>query len=347
MKEYSNKEHIGFDDILLVPQHSNIASRRDVSLSTNIGNGMNSIALKIPMIAAPMDTVCEHEMAATMRKAGGLGIIHRYMPIDKQVEELLLAQGLGGLAGGSIGAKAGFVEDAVRLVDAGALLILVDLANGHSDHAINAVKELREVFGSHIHIMAGNVATWEGFARLADAGADSIRVGIGGGSACTTRVVSGHGVPTLHSVLDIREKVSYDDGPALIADGGIRNSGDAAKALAAGAHALMVGRVLAGTKESPGEIIDGQKVFRGMASREAQEDGRGVVSGVEGISTTVPFVGSVDNIINDFSAGLKSALSYTGVDNLIDFHNESVYNRVTSTTLNESKPHAKEHNGSS
>ena len=155
-------------------------------------------------------------------------------------------------------------------------------------------------------------------------------------------MVSGNGVPTLASILDIRSRVSYDEAPALIADGGIRNSGDAAKALAAGAHAVMVGRLLAVTAESPGEVDNNHKVFRGMASREAQEDGRGAVSGVEGISTRVPFVGSVNNIINDLSAGLRSALSYTGVDNLFDFHTESVYNRVSSNSLNETKPHAKE-----
>jgi len=343
MREYSNKEQLSFDDILLIPQHSNISSRKEVSLSTSLGKGRTSIGMSIPIIAAPMDTVCEYKMASTIRKAGGLGIIHRYMTIEEQVAEIKMAKSLGGSAGGSVGARENFVDDAVSLAEAGALLILIDVANGHSQYAIKAVKELRKIFGVNIHIMAGNVATWDGFARLADAGADSIRVGIGGGSACTTRVVSAHGVPTLSSILDIREKVSYKDGPSLVADGGIRNSGDAAKALAAGAHAVMVGRILAGTEESPGDIDElGRKTFRGMASREAQEDGRGVVSGVEGVSTTVPFVGSVNSIINDFNAGLRSALSYTGVDNLIDFHNESMYNRVTSTTLNETKPHAKE-----
>ena len=342
MREYSNRDQIGFDDILLIPQHSEISSRQDVSLATTIGNGLNGIAMSMPIIAAPMDTVCEHEMASSIRKAGGFGIIHRYMPIEQQAEEIKLAKAMGGPAGGSVGARGEFTHDAVKLVEAGALMILIDVANGHSEHAIGAVKELRQVFGNQLHIMAGNVATWDGFARLADAGADSIRVGIGGGSACTTRVVSGHGVPTLSSIMDIRERVSYNEGPSLIADGGIRNSGDAAKALAAGAQALMIGRILAGTEESPGDVIDGHKVFRGMASREAQEAGRGVVSGVEGVSTTIPFVGSVDNIINNFYAGLRSALSYTGVDNLIDFHSEVLYNRVTSSTLNETKPHAKE-----
>jgi IMP dehydrogenase len=342
MREYSNKEHIGFDDILLVPQHSEVSSRRDVDLSVSLGRGLKGIGLKIPIIAAPMDTVCESKMALAIRQAGGIGVMHRYMPIQEQVEQVKITKALGAISGGSVGAKGDYRDDAIKLVSAGAALILIDVANGHSSHAIDAVISLRKLLGHSVHIMAGNVATWDGFARLADAGADSIRVGIGGGSACTTRVVSAHGVPTLASILDIRSRLDYNDGPTLIADGGIRNSGDAAKALAAGAHALMIGRLLAGTTESPGEVVDGRKVFRGMASREAQEAGRGIVSGVEGISTTVPYVGSVLDIIDDFRAGLSSALSYTGVENLIDFYQESMYNRVTSTTLNETKPHAKE-----
>jgi len=342
MKEYSNKEHLSFDDILLVPQHSEIESRKDVSLATNLGNGLE---LSLPIIAAPMDTVCEWQMVEAMDYYGGMGILHRYMPIDEQVSMVRMSrdQPSSRNIGGSVGARGSSLEEAEKLVHAGANLILIDVANGHNQNAINAVVRLRKALGNNIHIMAGNVATWDGFARLGDAGADSVRVGIGGGSACTTRVVSAHGVPTLASVMNIREKFLNGDGPSLIADGGIRNSGDAAKALAAGANAVMVGRMLAGTEESPGEYVDdGHKVFRGMASKEAQEAGRGVVSGVEGISTTVPFVGSIVHIINDLRNGLSSALSYTGVDNLIDFHTESMYNRVSSNSLNETKPHAKE-----
>jgi IMP dehydrogenase len=340
MKEYSNKEHIGFDDILLVPQYSEVESRKDVSLKTDLRNGL---VLDLPVIAAPMDTVCEWEMVEAMDRSGGLGILHRYMTIEEQCSMVKMSRAQEGVKtiGGSVGARGSFVEDAKMLQDAGANVILIDVANGHNQNAINAVKTLRKELYGDTHVMAGNVSTWEGFSRLADAGANSIRVGIGGGSACTTRIVSGHGIPTLSSILDIRERVAYEDGPALIADGGIRNAGDAAKALAAGAHALMLGRLLAGTTESPGEVVDGYKEFRGMASREAQEAGRGTVSGVEGISTTIPYVGSVTNIISDFRAGLSSALSYTGVENLIDFYHESMYNRVTSTTLNETKPHAK------
>lgn len=343
MRKYSNQEQLSFDDILLVPQHSEVASRKDIDLSTTLGyvGGFRNISLDLPIIAAPMDTVCEYEMAVAMRQAGGIGVIHRYMTIDEQAEQVYLAATSGRIVAGSIGARGSFLSDAKTLVGAGAGVILVDTANGHSQYAIDAVKHLRNAFGNDLHIMAGNVSTWEGYARLADAGADSIRVGIGGGSACTTRVVSGHGMPTLASIMEIIDKTEYGKSPSIIADGGIRNSGDAAKALAAGATAVMLGRALAGTDESPGEMVDGRKVFRGMASKEAQQDGRGFVSGVEGISTTIPYIGSVQNVLKDFRAGISSALSYTGSLNLIDFFNDSMYNRVSGNSLHETKPHAK------
>jgi len=341
MKPYSNKPSLAFDDILLVPQHSDISSRKNIRLTSSIGIDVRSISLRTPIIAAPMDTVSEWEMATAMRDNGGIAIIHRYMPIEKQVTMIKMAKANNAIVGGSVGAKDNYITDAVKLFDAGAIVILVDTANGHSQYAIDAVKNLRSTFGIHAHIMAGNVSTWEGFSALQDAGADSIRVGIGGGSACTTRIVSGHGMPTLQSIIDIRERFPYGSGASIIADGGIRNSGDASKALAAGANAVMLGGALAGTDESPGAVVDGHKLFRGMASREAQADGRGSVSGVEGIATTVPYRGSVANVISEFRDGISSAMSYTGVDNLYDFATESMYTAITNSGIAESKPHAK------
>jgi IMP dehydrogenase len=273
MKKYLQSEALAFDDVLLVPQHSPIVSRKNVSLATKL----RKLELDTPIIAAPMDTVTETEMAIAMSKNGGFGVLHRYMPIDKQVEMLKLANlsTHGGNVAASIGATGDFLYDAKKLYEAGARIILIDTANGHSKYAIDAVKALRAEFGDDLHIMAGNVATLEGFHNLAEAGADSIRVGIGGGSVCTTRIVSGHGLPTLASIMDIRSHYySYSDGPAIIADGGIRTPGDAAKALAAGANAVMLGGALAGTDESPGDVVDGShKVFRGMASHDAQKQG--------------------------------------------------------------------------
>ena len=339
MKRALEHEALAFDDILLVPRYSNIVSRKNISLSTNLA----SIGLDIPIISAPMDTVTETAMANTLGKLGGLSVLHRYMPIEKQAQMYVDASenGLVQVAV-SIGATNNYLEDARKLFNAGARIILVDTANGHSQYAIDAVETLRREFGEEIHIMAGNIATYDGYLRLADAGADSIRVGIGGGSVCTTRVVSGHGVPTLESIMEIRSIFPYGEGPAIIADGGIRNSGDAAKALAAGANAVMLGGALAGTDETPGEFVEGnRKSFRGMASYEAQRDGRGNVSGVEGISTTVPCKGPVEHVINDFKAGIASAMSYTGVDNLTDFAYNSMYVQITNSGLVESKPHGK------
>jgi IMP dehydrogenase len=338
-----------FDDILLVPQRSSVVSRHSVNTSMIIGSGSRSITLNLPVIAAPMDTVCDRDMCMAMAQAGGLGILHRYMSYEDQVwKAKTLAENNIGF-GVAIASNNGFLDQAQRLYDVGVRLLLVDTANGHGKYAIDAVSSLRDRFYD-VHIMAGNVATADGFARLADAGADSVRVGIGGGSACTTRIVSGHGVPTLASIMDCDRWLEEFgargiDTCSIIADGGIRNSGDMVKAFAAGAHAVMVGSMLAGTDESPGTVFineQGQhvKAFRGMASREAQKDAVGNVSVAEGISTTIPYRGSVKTILNEIKGGLGSGCSYSGVHNVFELSNFAKYVRVTSATLAESVPHA-------
>ena len=334
------KETLCFDDILLVPQKSNTGSRHDIDLSTTIGVNAK-ITLKLPIIAAPMDTVCEWQMALMLGKLGGLGIIHRYMHVDDQAAQVARVAQAGVLVGAAIGAKGGYVDHAYKLVKAGAKVILVDTANGHNINCIIAVSELRRVF-PNTHIMAGNVSTWQGFYELQNAGVDSVRVGIGGGAVCTTRIVTGHGMPTLSSIMDVNEGYPV---ASIIADGGIRNSGDAVKALAAGANAVMLGSALAGTDESPGNkfIQDGStwKVFRGMASKEAQETGRGTVSIIEGVSTRVPYIGNLENIIDDWKNGIKSGLSYSGVDDLIELRESAQYVKVSPLSTHESRPHAK------
>lgn len=345
MKIY-NKFSPCFDDILLVPQHSDISSRKDVDLSGSIGGGVRSINLNTPIIAAPMDTVCEAEMAYSIRKLGGLGIIHRYMSIETMREMISFTmQSDPVVLGVAVGAKGDYLERSFAAVSAGAKVILVDTANGHSDYAIKAVKELRRNTGNSIHIMAGNVSTYDGFARLEDAGADSIRVGIGGGAVCTTRIVSGHGMPTLASIIDIRDKIDYYDGASIVADGGIRNSGDAVKAFAAGANVVMLGSYLAGTKESPGKVYSEYgkqfKIFRGMASAEAQLDAMGSASVVEGVETTVDYKGPLEYVISEFRGGLGSGLSYSGASNLKDLYDNAMYIPVSQASIGESKPHAK------
>lgn len=340
MYKYTNEKQLCFDDILMVPQHSDVMSRKDVKLQMNIGG--NSF-LDLPVIASPMDTVCEDKMATSMANHGGLGIIHRFMGIDKQVEMVRNASANYLAVGAAVGAKGDFVKDALKLEFSGASLILVDTANGHSEYAIRAVEELRKALGCDIHIMAGNVSTGSGFLRLANAGANSIRVGIGGGSVCTTRLISGHGIPTLASIMAVKEIKNLNNLDAgIIADGGIRTTGDMIKAFAAGADAVMLGSMLAGTDESPGSLYFDEtgkyKTFRGMASKEAN-DGKDIAV-AEGVATRVPYKGSVSNILDNIRGGLGSGCSYSGVHSLSDLYNDSFYIEVSSLSVSESKPHA-------
>jgi len=336
MKKYIEKA-LSFDDILLVPQHSDVKSRKNIDLTMDIGRA----SLPLPIIAAPMDTVCELEMARVLAELGAVGSIHRYMPEEKQLGIANELKYDNYAAFFAVGATGNFFEHAQRLIERGVTGLIVDTANGHSEVAIRAVERLREL---PVHIMAGNVSTWEGFKRLSEAGADSIRVGIGGGSACTTRIVTGHGIPTLASILDIVQH-RKDTDAHIIADGGIRNSGDAVKAFAAGAHAVMLGSVLAGHDESPGEThydSNGNpisKEFRGMASADAQRS-RGYVSVVEGVSTVIPYKGSVKNTLETFKNGIKSGISYSGIDKLSDLSVECMYVEVSSLAKGESIPHA-------
>jgi IMP dehydrogenase len=341
-----NKTALCFDDILLVPQESEVESRNKVDLTMSIGYGDREVVLGFPVIAAPMDTVCDFEMCVVMSNYGGLGILHRYMPKDVLIEKTKRLSDAQYRFGVSVGATNGYLNDAIELYEAGARIILVDIANGHSHYAINAVENLRKALPRDLHIMAGNVATAEGFVKLSDAGADSVRVGIGGGSACTTRIVSGHGIPTLSSIMDTSDYMMFADYQtcSIIADGGIKNSGDMVKAFAAGADAVMVGSMFAGTDESPGDIFTDAnghevKMFRGMASAAAQEDIQGRVSVAEGISTNIPYKGSVKHILDHIRGGLGSGCSYSGVFELSSLHNKSEYVEVGQNSLKESRPH--------
>lgn len=335
------KEALCFDDILLVPQHSSVKSRHDVRLTMSIGYGKKEIDLFTPIIASPMDTVCDIEMCKAMSDRGGLGILHRYMSYQDQIiksQDLIQEKYNFGVA---VASNNGFLAQADSLYNIGVRLFLVDTANGHSDYAINAVRQLSSSLPD-AHIMAGNVATYDGFKRLAEVGADSIRVGIGGGSVCTTRIVSGHGVPTAQSVSEIALQNEYEC--SIIADGGIKNSGDMVKAFSLGANAVMLGSMLAGTQEAPGELLELNGVlvknFRGMASENAQVDFTGESSISEGVSTTTPYKGSVNDVINQIRGGLGSGCSYSGVHELADIHIYSEAIKVSTLSVNESKPHA-------
>ena len=331
-----------FDDILLVPQKSNTVTRHNIDLTMKLGKITHPKAileLKLPIIASPMDTVCDYNMANVLYSLGGLGILHRYRNRDNIIKEAIKCNGIFGVA---ISTKDCYDKEYIwSLIDCGTKVLCVDTANGHNSMVVAAVDELNQYVPKDIHIMAGNVATREGYRELIDAGADSVRVGIGGGSACTTRIVTGHGIPTMASIMDCRSLHYKNDVDGIIADGGIRNSGDIVKAFAAGANSVMLGGLLAGYDESPTILHNGKRVFRGMASKQAQVSWRGHSSVNEGEMVEIENKGSVVSLIEDLIAGIKSGCSYTGVEKLSDLRDKSEYVVVSSNVLKESSPHAK------
>ena len=333
------KEALSFDDVLLVPKCSDIETRKYINIGNELSERIQPFTL--PVISSPMDTVTEAAMATAMSKSGGLGIIHRYNSIEEQIDLVNKAYSDGAkVVGAAIGVTGDFEDRACDLYDAGVKVFCVDTAHGHHCLMKKALALLREVFGDSVHIMAGNVATLEGFNDLADWGADSIRVGIGGGSICSTRIQTGHGVPTFQSIVDC----SYSDRDIkLIADGGIRTNGDIVKALAAGADFVMLGSMLAGTEESPGEIFTNDKkkykVYRGMASSNAQKDWREKTSAPEGISTTIPYKGSVKQILFDMIGNIQSGFSYSGARNIGELWFNNNFIKQTVAGQHESNTH--------
>jgi IMP dehydrogenase len=329
------KETLTFNDVLMVPQYSDITSRSEVSTSAWLGDKR---WFDLPIISSPMDTVTEDKMATCMSDAGGFGIIHRYNTIDEQCETVGMVQGVKSAA---IGMTGDYKERATALFESGARIFCIDVAHGHHTMMKKCIEDLKNTFGRDAHIMAGNVATLAAYNDLADWGADSVRVGIGGGSICSTRLVSGHGVPTLQSVLDCAQS---DRRTSIIADGGIKTSGDMVKALAAGADFVMVGSLLAGTSATPGEVFKGNegksyKVYRGMASSAAQKDWRGKSSSPEGISTTVPYKGLTESILNDLKGGIQSGFSYSGARNVEELRQRHQFIRQTPAGQSESFTH--------
>ncbi len=334
---YYIKEGVAFEDVLLKPRYSSIKSRSEINLWSEFNERH---ALKLPLISAPMDTVSEASMAVAMDLAGAMSVIHRYNTIEQQCREIShLPDDV--VVAAAIGVSGDYMERATELYRAGCRFFCVDIAHGHHVLMKTALQNLRKTFASEVTIMAGNIATKEGFTDLADWGADAIRVGIGGGSICSTRIKTGHGVPTLQSILDCSKS---DRNAKLIADGGIRTSGDIVKALAAGADFVMLGSLLAGTSEAPGRLIkqgDGSmhKVYRGMASKEAQIDWRGHTASVEGVTSSVPIKGPVEGVLKDLERGIRSGFSYSGARNLRELQAYSAFVKQTVAGATESSTH--------
>jgi len=327
------KQALTYDDVLLIPQYSDIKSRAEVDVSNNLDSGLH---LELPIISSPMDTVTESAMGIAMCNAGGIGIIHRYNTIKEQCNLVRKCF----TAGGSVGVAGDYLRRAVNLFDVGAKVICIDVAHGHHILMKKAITAIRKELGSMVHIMAGNVATLQGFNDLSDWGADSIRCNIGGGSICSTRIQTGHGMPGLQTIMDC----AYSDRDTkIIADGGIRSSGDIVKALAAGADFVMLGSMLAGTEESPGEKMYSlggiRKEYRGMASKDAQMDWRGHYSSNEGICTSIDYKGPVDSVLADLRRGIVSGLSYSGARTIEELQSKAMWTLQTSAGLSESKTH--------
>jgi IMP dehydrogenase len=469
------KEGLTFDDVLLVPKRSPIVSRSQTNLKTRLSR---NIGLNIPLVSANMDTVTESQMAIALAREGGIGIIHRFMTIEDQVDEILrvkrsesvvieqpytvspdmtvldlkkkmaeygvsgmlveesgklagiitrrditfennnkrkvselmtkeiitakagttieqakeilhkhrieklpLVDTNGGIAGlitskdiqkmedyphaakdkkgrllvgAAVGVKGDYLERTEALLEAGADTLVVDIAHGHSDNALNTVKMIKKAFPG-CDLIAGNVATGEGARDLIKAGVDAVKVGVGSGSICITRVVTGSGVPQLTAVIDAVKAAGEYDIP-VISDGGVRTSGDVTKALAAGASSVMVGSLFGGTDESPGKTLvkNGKKykMYRGMASymaslgRKYREEGSQVVDSddlndyvPEGVEAMVPYKGSVVEIVRQLAGGLRSGLSYCGAKTILEMQRNAEFVKMSPAGYTESQPH--------
>ncbi len=328
---------LSFDDVLLVPKYSDILSRKEIEIKQSLKSVGD---FSLPIVASPMDTVTESDMACAMSVEGGTSVIHRYNTIEEQVAIVADVVSQGHSVGAAIGVGNDLISRSLNLVDAGVSFLCIDVAHGHHAKVRYALEALRNSIGDRVHIMAGNVATLEAFNELADWGADSIRVGIGGGSICSTRIQTGHGMPTLQSVMDCAQS---DRDATLIADGGIRTSGDIVKALAAGADFVMLGSLLAGTDETPGQVMNTkngrEKIYRGMASKEAQRSWRNRVSSIEGVSHTVPLKGPVSNVLAELRTGIRSGISYSGASSVQSLQSRATFIQQTQSGQVESSTH--------
>ncbi len=343
------KEALTFDDVTLVPKYSSILPS-NVITKTELSK---NLTLKIPLLSSAMDTVTESNMAIAMAEAGGIGVIHRNLSIKKQILEIRKVKKKKLIVGAAVGAGEEEIKRAKAIVKENINLIVVDTAHGHSKKVAEIIKKIKKIKSSKTTLCAGNIATPEAAKFLLKLGVDVVKVGIGPGSICTTRLVAGIGVPQLSAILNVREKLKSKN-VKIISDGGIKFSGDIAKALAAGADAVMIGSLFAGSTEAPGKLIKKKgilyKNFRGMGSVGAMNKGSAdryfqkkqtdiskyVPEGVEGL---VKFKGEVDKIIYKLIGGLKSSMGYLGSKELNGLRNKPEFVKITKAGFYESMVH--------
>ena len=345
------KEALTFDDVLLLPKYSNVLpSNTDINISLT-----KKISLKVPFLTSAMDTVTESKMAIAVSKEGGLGIIHRNLEIKKQSQEVKKVKDKKLFVGAAIGTNKEDFDRAKSLVNSGVDLIVIDTAHGHSEKVLKTLTKLKKNI-KKIPVCVGNIATGDAAKKLYNAGADMIKVGIGPGSICTTRMVAGIGVPQISAIMDVKRALSKKN-IKIISDGGIKFSGDIAKALAAGADAIMMGSIFAGTDESPGKKFKFKgkfyKQYRGMGSIGAMSAGSAsryfqkkhkdkskfVPEGVEG---RVEYKGKVSKIIYQLQGGLRSSMGYIGAKDLKEINKKAKFVKITKAGFYESMVHSVE-----
>lgn len=366
--DYLFPPSLTFDDILLLPGYAGF-SRSKIGLSTRL---TRNISLRIPLVSAPMDTVTESELAIALGRLGGIGIIHRNLPADLQVKEVkkVLAEKL--MVGAAVGAGKGFEDRVDALVRAKVTVLVVDSAHGFSKQVIDATRYIKQKYPK-LQVIAGNIATYDGGIALIEAGADGLRVGMGPGAICTTRVISGMGVPQVTALLEVT-KAAREFNVPVIADGGIKYSGDMVKALALGAETVMMGSFFASCKEAPGEKVELTreqvphrfqsifekdkktylfKSYRGMGSIGAMTQGASIKSEgefhgkdykdrvlvAEGVEGFVPVKGGVKDLVDQAIGGVKSGLYYIGAENLEELRSNAKFTKITQASLTESHPH--------
>lgn len=347
-QKISYKEGLSYDDVLLIPRYSEVESRSEVDLTTKISP---NLTLKIPLITTKMDSVTGVKMARTIGKIGGIGILPRFETIDSQAQKVKEASEGGVKVAAAIGIKDGFEERAIALVNAGAIAIDIDVAHGHMKRTIEATKKVRQLFGEKITIFSGITSTYECARDLYRAGADCVLVGVGAGSICITRLMTGFGVPSITALMET-SKAAKQFKKTFAPDAGIRNSGDIVKALATGASAIVGGNIFAGTDETPGKTIIKNgiryKEYNGSASKQekikqvkkdSSDKNSDYVKQIEGVEGYIKYKGPVEGVVDGILTGVRSGLSYAGARNIPELWRKARFIKISPLSFYENGAH--------